>query len=205
MHLNKDKCPPLNALENQFVGSDASLSKLYAKFSKKSNIQTAIFNLSIRNEFALMLIENDNSNSLMTRTMYSDYKYDLQPNLNDNINNMTADQIHIFYILTPNVSGVSKYSLRYNNVLHHIRHDPNVNYFHGIYWKDWDIVKKSFKSFRFPNSHMPELRGSRNRRGKYARWLSLILVISYAIQFRLPHIVILEDDSKWPTGFFKNN
>ena len=67
-----------------------------------------------------------------------------------------------------------------------------------MWWEDWELVKTLFKTFRQPNAYMPELRGSRNRRGKYARWCSLLLAASYAVQFRVPHLIILEDDSTWP-------
>jgi hypothetical protein len=112
----------------------------------------------------------------------------------------TSD-VHIFFILTPNISTVLKYKERYENVRTFISEDSHAKYFTALYWEThWSTIKNIFKSFRLPNSKMPELKGTRNRRGKYARWVSVLLAVAYAVQFRLPHIVLLEDDSKWPTG-----
>ena len=109
-----------------------------------------------------------------------------------------ASDIHIFYILTPNRADTKQISLRQDNVFKAMTYDSSMKRFLGIYWKDWNVVRLMYNALRIPTVPMPKFRGFRNRRGKYARWASLIMAASYAIQFRLPNIVILEDDSVWP-------
>ncbi len=109
-----------------------------------------------------------------------------------------SSRINIFFILTPDRPFVKGFKKRFENVQNMQKHDKDIKWFLGLYWDTWDIIKRMFKTFRLPNGHMPELRGTRNRRGKYARWASLVLATSYMIQFRLPHMVILEDDTTWP-------
>ena len=111
--------------------------------------------------------------------------------------------IHIFYILTPNKGDVKQIAKREENVLKAMTYDSTIKYFSGLYYKDWNVVKLMYNAFKIPTVPMPKFRGFRNRRGKYARWASLIMAASYAIQFRLPNIVILEDDSVWPKDLGK--
>lgn len=111
----------------------------------------------------------------------------------------SKDDIHIFFILTPTKAIMkSGNTVRIQNVRNASILDANVKAFTGLHWENWDLIKKVFSVLKLPNAHMPEVKGTRNRKGKYARWASIIFSLAYAVQYRLPHIVILEDDSKWP-------
>lgn len=116
----------------------------------------------------------------------------------DGARHYNISDIHLFYILTPNRADTKQITKRQENVFKAMTYDSSMKYFLGIYWKDWDVVRLMYDAFKIPTVPMPKFRGFRNRRGKYARWASLIMAASYAIQFRLPNIVILEDDSAWP-------
>ena len=108
-------------------------------------------------------------------------------------------QLSIFYIKTPSskFSQVRQKRIRVVNVKEMEKKDPNIKHFMGIYWRSWEEIRVLYKSFRIPTVHMPKFNGKRNRRGKYARWASLLLASAYQIQFRIPHLVILEDDVRW--------
>jgi hypothetical protein len=106
--------------------------------------------------------------------------------------------ISVFYILSPVCNGAQE---RHDNVFKAIKANPHVSFFNAIYWEsDWEVIKKVYNHLKLPNSPMPEVKGTRNRRGKYARWLSILFAVAYAVQFRLPQLLLLEDDSQWPSG-----
>ena len=172
LHLNPAKCPIRDSLTSNTNGSSS-------RGENKS--------ITIDNEIVKMLLSSEAASSTGTSS-------NILPVYN-------STDIHIFFILTPDVPGVLSRKERYANVKKFLASDHNARYFLGIYWEnDWKILQSMFKSLRLPNAHMPELRGSRNRRGKYARWASILLAVSYAVQFRLPHLILLEDDCGWPSG-----
>ena len=111
--------------------------------------------------------------------------------------------IHVFYVLTPRASG-RNVSNREINVQKAVSNDSQTSYFSALFHTPWTVIKKLFKNLKIPTSHMfePFYGKSKNRRGKYARWASLVLALSYAVQNRLGHIILLEDDTVWPSGFF---
>jgi hypothetical protein len=113
----------------------------------------------------------------------------------------STDSIHIFYILTPEKPGLNN-TIRVENVVRAESLAPEIKHFSALYYRPWHIVQRLFNILQIPTKHMvePLLGRTRNRQGKYARWASLLLAVSYAIQFRLPHILILEDDTTWPVG-----
>ena len=73
-----------------------------------------------------------------------------------------------------------------------------IGVFKALLWTDWTAVRQLYMALRLPTAHMKEVKGTRNKRGKYARWASLVLSAAYAVQFQLPYLVLLEDDSVWP-------
>jgi hypothetical protein len=158
---------------------------------KSFSLHSNIVNHSDEKEYGYISVDNASNDDSLPFTNNSLTGFPLY----------NTSDVHIFFILTPNFSSVSRYNDRYQNVQSFIKKDPHAKYFTALYWQaHWDIIKNTFKSFRLPNAHMPEMRGSRNRRGKYARWISVLFAVAYAVQFRLPHIVLLEDDSRWPSG-----
>lgn len=109
---------------------------------------------------------------------------------------------HMFYLLTPRGEVVQQSQLRRDIVANATAAagGASIGVFEALYWEDWDTVRRFFAAMRLPNRHMMEQRGMRNRRGKYARWGSLLLCVSYAVQFRIPYLVLFEDDSVWPSA-----
>ena len=114
--------------------------------------------------------------------------------------------LRFYYLLTP--SGSPQYMTRYENVMNFLNSNSNSNngiinidkigIFDALFWKNWDQIRFLFSYLKLPNKHMIENRGMLNRKGKYGRWASLIMAAAYAVQFNLPYLILLEDDSKWP-------
>ena len=224
LHLNTAKCgKPMN----KDKPDKETHPKLLEMFANHPDAMDAVNNKGIVNELALMMIVEKNSlievdplapmsasfppsdvSSSTTALAVSNSNNSINSIMDDHhanaefvdkpFTNYNSSHVNIFFILTPDRPHVKGYKKRLENVQNMRKYDKDIKCFIGLYWDTWDIVKKVFKTFRLPNGHMPELRGTRNRRGKYARWASLVLAASYTIQFRLPHLVILEDDTTWP-------
>jgi len=123
---------------------------------------------------------------------------ELSPMIKEKAENASAialPGVEIVYILTP--PGTPQYDLRARIVAEAIQIDPSRKFFTGIYYSEWDTIKKLFKLLRIPTQHMPELRGTRNTRGKYALWISKLLVIAFGVQFKVPYLIMSEDDVTW--------
>ena len=103
--------------------------------------------------------------------------------------------VNIFYIVTP--PEAPQHELRSSLVRKDLALDPERKVFSALYWADWSSVKGLYACLRMPTKRMPEVKGTHNRRGKYAEWGSKFLAVAYAVQFKLPYMVILEDDVHW--------
>lgn len=195
LHLNGAKCV-LKEINSQGMKNTTNELALMIESVKPFSTHSNIVNQSDEVNYGYLSIDNasnDDSGTLVNSSLADFPLYN-------------TSNVHIFFILTPNFSSVSRYNDRYRNVQSFIKKDSHAKYFTALYWQaHWNIIKNTYKSFRLPNAHMPEMRGSRNRRGKYARWISVLLAVAYAVQFRLPHIVLLEDDSRWPSGDLRFN
>jgi hypothetical protein len=58
-------------------------------------------------------------------------------------------------------------------------------------------LQKLFKLLRIPTDYMPEMRFSKNTRGKYCLWATKLMAVAYSVQFKLPYFLMLEDDVIW--------
>ena len=65
------------------------------------------------------------------------------------IKNKSADDIHIFYILSPMHGDPDDAKKRFKNVVDAIKIDPNIKYFNALYWSDWSIIKVTFYIYLF--------------------------------------------------------
>jgi hypothetical protein len=123
---------------------------------------------------------------------------------------MHPDHVSVFYHLVPVASP--HHSTRQQNVragqVRDPRQDPR-GVFHSLYWKDWSTVLAFFALAELRVDRIISIQSYQRKyrysaRGKYALFASKLLACAYAVQFRLPNIVLLEDDVEWKQSFRKN-
>ena len=103
---------------------------------------------------------------------------------------MKPEEIEIAVILLERIGE------RVDNVKILKRHFPSLKIFKAIDWKqDWRLIKK----FLLKNK-IPVIKLHWNTRGKYARWVSVLMACKYVIDNE-SEIILLEDDVLLPSGF----
>ena len=150
---------------------------------------------------------NNNDDSKNIKDSFS-IEYDKEKRFSVSREYINKNPLSYYYLLTP--SGSPQYMTRYENVMNVINSNSNsinnkivdnidkIGIFDAVFWENWDQIRFLFSLLKIPNKHMMENRGMLNRKGKYGRWASLIMSAAYAVQFNLPYLILLEDDSKWP-------
>lgn len=74
---------------------------------------------------------------------------------------------------------------------------PNLKMFKAIDWKcDWDFIHNFFKKYEITTKNLPV-----NSKGKFARWISVILFAKYVYDTKSNGSILLEDDVLLPHNF----
>jgi hypothetical protein len=74
---------------------------------------------------------------------------------------------------------------------------PKLKMFKAIDWKgDWDFIHDFFKKYEITTKNLPV-----NSKGKFARWISVILFAKYVYDTKSKGSILLEDDVLLPRNF----
>ena len=92
---------------------------------------------------------------------------------------------------------LSRDPVRLNNFKTMKTRFPQLKYFEAVDWKnDWNFILRFFENNYIPIKSMPS-----NTKGKYARWVSVILFAKYVIDTNSKGAILIEDDVLLPQNF----
>ena len=109
--------------------------------------------------------------------------------------------VPVYYLSLP--PGSDDYNVRYENLQKIRSSDPAIRSLIGFSGKkQWDLITDGMCVFKLPIKAMTVQRKGKAvpaPNSKYAEFLSIFMAVSYAYEFELPYVALMEDDTTWGT------